>query len=225
MEKKNAFEIARKIGWLSGTPEAFQEKILARCELIALPASQSVYGEGDDAGGIFCVIDGSIGLHMHAPNGGPTLGHVCGPGFWAGDLAAATGRPRKIAIRTRSPSWLLRLSRPSLNGIASNDETWRHLSRLMAQNYSIALDIISALRRDQPLERVAATILNLMLGFPAKPSVLLVNQSDLGSVARLSRTSVNAALLELERRGWITVGYGSVEILDEDALRDFSHGD
>lgn len=225
MKKKDAFEVARTVGWLSGTPAAFQEKILARCELIGLPASQSVYGEGDDASGMFCVIEGSIGLHMHAPNGGPTLGQVCGPGFWAGDLAAATGRPRKIAISTRSPSWLLRLSRPSLSSLASNDETWRHLSGLMAQNYSIALDLISALRREQPLERVAASILNLMSGFPARPSMLLVNQSDLGSVARLSRSSVNAAVLELEKRGWIEAGYGSVEILNEDALRDFSHGE
>jgi CRP/FNR family transcriptional regulator, cyclic AMP receptor protein len=165
VKKKDALEVARTVGWLSRTPAAFQEKILAHCELITLPASQSVYGEGDDAGGIFCVIEGSVGLHMYAPNGSPTLGHVCGSGFWLGDLAAMTGRPRKITILTRSPSWLLRLSRPSLNSMVSNEETWRHLSSLIALSYSISLDIISALRRDQPLERVAASILNLMSGF------------------------------------------------------------
>jgi DNA-binding GntR family transcriptional regulator len=53
----------------------------------------------------------------------------------------------------------------------------------------------------------------------------MVNQADIGSIARLSRTTVNAAVIELERRGWIRTGYGSVQIIDEEALREFSNGD
>jgi CRP/FNR family transcriptional regulator, cyclic AMP receptor protein len=227
MEKKQAIDKARRVGWLAQTPPQFQDRLLRQCDLVGLSPSQSVYGEGDGASGLFFVAEGLIGFHMHAPDGAPTLGQVAGVGFWAGDLAAATGRPRKLGISTRTHTWLLRLSRPSLNSIASEDEAafWRHISTLLGINYAVTLDIISALRRDRPGERLAATILNLMHGFPENPSLLPINQSDLGAIARLSRASVNGCVQELERRGWIKLGYSSIEILDESGLRSFSHGE
>jgi len=225
MDKKEASEIAQRFGWLSQAPAEFQQQVLSRCDLILLPSNQSLYHQGDDASGLFFIAEGTIGLHMLSGEG-PTLGHLAGPGFWAGDLSASSGRPRKLAIRTRTPTQILRLSRASLNAIAAKDEALVHrqLGALLAINYAFVLDVYSAFRRDHPVERVAAMILNVMSGFPMDPRKISVNQADLGSIAKLSRSTISTVVSELERRGWIRAQYGILEILDETGLRDFVNG-
>ncbi len=49
---------------------------------------------------------------------------------------------------------------------------------------------------------------------PAPSHTLPVTQADLGAIAHMSRSGVNAALGSLERQGLIRAVYGSVELDD-----------
>ncbi|MGC4026620.1 MAG: Crp/Fnr family transcriptional regulator [Mesorhizobium sp.] len=226
MDKREATDIARRFGWLSKAPTEFQDAVLSRCDLMSFKSNQWLYDQGDDATGLYFIAKGKIGFHMQFGGDGPTLAYPAGAGFWGGDLSASTGNPRKMAVRTRTTTHILRLSRASISAIAAKDEVtvYRQLTALMAISYGLALDGIAALRREHPIKRVAAMILNSRPGFAVNPHRIPVNQSELGSITLLSRSTVSSAVTELERRGWIKVKYGVIEILDEDGLREFVSG-
>jgi CRP/FNR family transcriptional regulator, cyclic AMP receptor protein len=222
MERRQAEAFIRSRTWLSQTPPDFQDQMLAKCDLLHFEAGEPVYEAGDEPGGLFGVVEGRIELHLPVHDEGPTLAFIGSPGFWAGDLAAVTGRPRRIAIVAGSDCQLLRLPRAELLRIASNDPTvWRHIAVLLALNLAKAIDTVDALSRSDPAARVAATLLNLVEDDIAGPPIISASQLDLGALARLSRSAVNAALKGLEREGLICRRYNSIEVTDVTALRQF----
>jgi CRP-like cAMP-binding protein len=101
---------------------------------------------------------------------------------------------------------------------------WRHIAQLASMNMLLAIDVIDALRREDPVQRVAATLLNLTVHSPPGLIAISVTQSDLGAIARLSRSTVNRALTELARKGWLRLTYATVEVIDRGSLLQFVRG-
>jgi len=226
MDKQQAGEIVRGQGWLSTTPAAFQDQLLARCDLINFKTTGPIYRAEDDASGIFGIVKGQVELHYPGHGEGPTLGYIGAPGLWLGDSAAVDGRVRRITLIARSGCWLLRLSRADLHRLTTLDPmAWRHLAELLAQSEFRMLDIIDALRRSDPTERVAAMLCSLIGDLPEAEPLVQASQSDLAAVARLGRNVVNLALGKLEARHWIRRGYGAVRVTDKAGLRRFVWGD
>jgi len=225
MLKIHAGEVLLRSGWLSQTPKDFSDQIIARSDLLEFRKGQSVYSAGDDSGGIFGLAVGSLEVHSMAPDGRPTLAHIGGPGFWIGDLAALTGRPRRLTMSASTDCRLLRLTRKALLGISEAEPAnWRYFALLMASNLALAIDIADALRRSDPVGRVAATVLNLTSRDAGNQGPVTIAQSDIASIAGLSRSAVNAAIRKLQRRGFIRIAYASFEVLDREALEDFLRG-
>jgi CRP-like cAMP-binding protein len=98
------------------------------------------------------------------------------------------------------------------------------MAELLARNYALSIDVIDALKREDPIERLAAMVLHLTSRDPGATPVVSVSQSDLGALARLSRSSVNAAISELQRRGWVRRAYASLEVIDKPGLSSFVRG-
>jgi CRP/FNR family transcriptional regulator, cyclic AMP receptor protein len=226
MDKQEAGEIARRRGWLSATPVEFQDRLLARCDLLNFKTTGPIYRADDDASGIFGIVRGCVELHYPGHGEGPTLGYIGGPGLWLGDSAAVDGRVRRITLIARTGCWLLRLSRADLHRLTTLDPlAWRHLAELLAQSEFRMLDIIDALRRSDPVERVAAMLCSLTSDLPGEELLVQASQSDLAAVTRLGRNAVNLALGELEARQCIRRGYGVVEVTDQAALHRFVWGE
>jgi CRP-like cAMP-binding protein len=222
MEKQRAHAFIRCVTWLAETPAEFQDQILAKCDLLLFQAGESVYDVGDEPGGVFGVVEGHIELHLPAHDRGPTLTLIGGPGFWAGDIAAVTGQPRRITILAGSDCQLLRFSRAEILRMAANDPVvWRYLTLLLARNLRKSIDVIDAISRHDPVARVAATLLNLMEDPPQDQSAISASQSDLAALTRLSRSAVNAALRDLQAQGLIHRRYGAIDVSDAPALREF----
>lgn len=209
----------RRTGWLAEAPPAFREAVLARCDRITVPAGQAVYHFGDDVGGIFGVADGFLQVHGRSLSDTPTVIFIAGPGFWTGEFATATGRPRIISLVAHTDVALYRLPRAEFLRIAAADPlAWHQLAVLSTRNTAIALDLIVMLRRGDPVERLAHALYILLREVPPPARLVQVNQTDLGAVARMSRTSVNTALQVLEGRGLLRTVYRGIEVLDPGAL-------
>ncbi|WP_167451830.1 Crp/Fnr family transcriptional regulator [Salipiger sp. HF18] len=174
-----------------------------------------VYLAGDDTGGVFGIVDGLVELHLPAPGGSATLAHIGRPGAWFGDLAALRGHPRRFSLVTRTNARLLRLSRSELQRLCDDvPGRWRYVADLVADNLSIAIDVVEALRRRDVVERTA---LNL-LAVADDTGDLSVTQTDLAELACLSRGTINGALAALEERGLVKRHYREVEIRSLDGL-------
>lgn len=212
-------------GWLAEALEPFQLEILKSCTLITLGAAEAVYQPGDETGGLIGVAHGSLEMHVKGHGVGHSLSLIAGPGFWTGDLAALTGRPRRIGLIAREPTKVVRLPRSDMMRIAkAAPETWQYFAQLLARNLATAIDMVDALKREDPAERVGKVLLNLLAAMPNFPDRIEVSQADLGAIAGLSRSSVHKALTDLEKRGWIERSYASVHIKDWPALADFMLG-
>ncbi len=136
-----------------------------------------------------------------------------------------TGNVRRIATVARPACTLLRLPRADMNLMIRDDpRVLQHFSALVSRNLNLAIDIINALKRDDAAERLAATLLNHVDDASAQRWTVRASQSDLAAIAGLARSSVNAALGELERRGLLARRYAALELMDVPALRRFTEG-
>lgn len=223
MDKQQAAVFIRSQGWLSTTPSDFQDRLLSRCDLLTLDAGQVAFRAGDDAGGLFGIVEGRIELHLDLKSDDPTLGYICGPGYWVGDNATIARRRRRLTMVAGSVGCqALRLPRAEMLRMTQYDPgEWRYFAELLARNYLNAMDVIDALKRSDPVERVAATLCNLLDGSSDGQNTVNASQSDFGSLTQLGRGTVNAALNSLEKKDLVRRRYGSIEIPSVSALREF----
>lgn len=217
MHKLAAVNVCRTEGWLARMPSAFREQVLLSCDHLALRTGQEVFAVGDETGGIFGVAAGRLGLHVPALGSEPTLSITVGPGFWVGDLAAVAGVTRRTSLIACCDSEVLRLSRASMVRLTAGDpEAWLHFAELMAGNLELSILTIAMLRRNDPVARIAALLLNLA-GRRQCGASLPLSQMDIASMAALSRTT-NRALADLEKQGLIRRGYAVITVLNHDGL-------
>jgi CRP/FNR family transcriptional regulator, cyclic AMP receptor protein len=213
-------------GWLAHSPTEFREAVLSRSDRIKLEPGQALYHAGDDAGGLFGVASGLIEAHLHPQGDTPTLLLILGPGFWTGEFATVTGRPRLIALIARSECSILRLRRTEFLRLAGEQlHTWQLLAQLAVQNVERTIMIITALRQQRPLSRLALTLAYLAREMDHCPAVLRLSQLELGVMAQMSRGEVNAALAQIEARGLIRRGYAAITVIDPDALTHLANPD
>jgi CRP-like cAMP-binding protein len=220
MLKSTGMKILSEVGWLSTTPEHFRAAMLPNCDLITIRRGQTFFNVGDETGGIFGVAEGRLEIHVPSGVGGATLAHLCGIGHWFGETAAIGGGKRRVSIIAATHTQLLRLSRANMQRLTEQDpEAWMHFAQLMAVNLSIAMDVVTAIRFEEPLQRVAATLRNLVGADRSSVPKIAVSQSDLGAMTGLSRNTVNIVLAELERLAVVNRRYSVVEITDLAGLR------
>ena len=220
--KKTEDSVLRRFGWLAGTPVEFQDVVLRKSDRMTVGQGDTVFHSGDDAGGGIGVIEGFADLHVEGGGSDDTLSHIVGPGYWVGGVAALTGRPRRIGMVARTTLRLIRLPRAEILRMTEQvPEHWRHFPGLAASNLATAIDIVDALRRSDPAERLAMVLRNLNQGAPTAGGELAVSQADLAALSALSRSSVNRALAVLAARGLIRQGYKTISLPDPEALAAF----
>jgi CRP/FNR family cyclic AMP-dependent transcriptional regulator len=223
-EKRQADVLLRRVTWLAQTPPKFQDQLLTRADLLRLKKGDLLYDVGDDATGLFGVAEGHV--EVHAPRAGvdATLSFVGGPGFWFGDIAALTGQPRRVGIVARTDCRLLRVPRAQIVRLTEADpEVWRSFSLLLARNYAKAMGIIHALKQSDPARRVAAMLVVVVEDNAPGVTTAPASQWDIGELAHLGRSKVNASLKALESRGLIQRRYRSIDVVDAAGLRIFVH--
>ena len=80
------------------------------------------------------------------------LAYVGGHGFWTGDAAAVRRHPRLISVVAGSHCQVLRPTRPDLKRLATCEPvSWAHVASLLASNVALRVNLIDALKRNEPL--------------------------------------------------------------------------
>jgi CRP-like cAMP-binding protein len=224
MERRQAESFLRGVTWFAEAPADFQDQVLAKCDMLWFGKSDLVYDAGDEASGLFGVVEGHLEVHLPTRGIESTLSYVGGPDSWYGDIAAVTGQRRKIAIIAGSDCQVLRLPRREIARMTNSDPiVWRYFLFLLARNYAKAMNVVAALKQADPVRRVA-----FMLFILSEESLggggIGVSQSDLAELTHLGRSKVNASLKALEAGGHIRRRYGSIEVTTTTGLRDFIAG-
>jgi CRP/FNR family transcriptional regulator, cyclic AMP receptor protein len=224
MDRRQAEAFLRSVTWLAEAPVHFQDQVLAKCDMVRFKKSDLIYDAGDEASGLFGVVEGYLELHLPAPGVTATLSYIGGPGSWFGDIAAVTGEPRRITIAAGTDCQLLRLPRLEIVRMTANDPIlWRQFTLLLVRNYIKAMGLIWTLKQDDPVKRVACLLLILNeedLGGAG----IAASQSDIAELSNLGRSKVNSSLKALEGRGHVRRRYGAIEVTSATGLREFIAG-
>ncbi len=221
-------ELIADVPLLARLPEAQLRALASRGRARTYPAGAVIFQEGAPGDSLHIVIEGAIRIALLSPAGVEATVAVLGPGEFVGHLALLDGRPRSASAIASGKTRTL---------VVRRDDFLRWLSEHPAAALALLETLSLLLRRtDEVLadlaflglpQRLAKRLVDLAtadLGqgeSPTGPLVLRMTQRELASMLGVSRESVNKQLNTFAREGWLSLGRGTVTVLDFDALRVF----
>jgi len=221
VKKQDAEEIVRSHGWLSRQPEPFQTDVLKRCSLRHFEAGETLYGVGDDAAGVYGLVEGAIELDL--ANG--RIGTIRTAGYWIGETAAFRRAPRIVSLIALVPSYTLYLPLAEFERLIRNAEYCRYFALLVIDHIDEALAIIADLMTADPLARVSGRLATLGRAQSSGSRTLPVTQAELASMCGLARPTVNKVIKMLTKSGILESHYGRLTIVDPDRLEKLARQD
>ncbi|MFC4377344.1 Crp/Fnr family transcriptional regulator [Nocardia halotolerans] len=186
-----------------------------RIELKTMAAGTSVFAAGAPPTGVWIVRQGQMELSVGSGRRRAVV-DVLRPGDVDGDIALLLDMPLAYTARTLTESSCLFLSNSAFEALlASHPAIARRWLSSVAQRVSASqARLISILGRPLPTQ-----VAQLLLDEAVDGSVQLA-QRTLAAMLGVQRPSLNKILKEFERDGLIRLGYGAIDIVDADRLRE-----
>jgi CRP/FNR family cyclic AMP-dependent transcriptional regulator len=188
----------------------------------------TIFHKGDTGGGLMAVLEGQVKISVPSAEGKEAVLNIIRPGHVFGEIALLDGQPRTADAIAMEDCDLLVLDR-------------REFVPLLRANPELALRIMELLcarlrRTSEQVEdvmflhlegRLAKALLRLSReqgGAGAPSARVAITQRELGQMIGMSRESTNKQLQDWQRRGWVRLVKGGVELLDRAALQDMTAG-
>ena len=170
----------------------------------------------------FGVVQGLLKMSKDNADGTSMTYSGLPPGGWFGEGTVLKREPYRYNIQALRRSvvgglpiesfhWLLDHS------IGFNRFVMNQLNERLSQ-FIVALETDRLTSPDARVARSLAALFNPVL-YPAVGDMLRITQQELAYLVGLSRQRVNQALAALQERGWISMEYGGLRVLDLAALR------
>ena len=205
--------------WFAGVPVALQESV--RVEVCVQHADKGtvMMPAGSAVQGWHAVLSGLVMLQSPASQGRASAFIGVPDGEWFGEGSAMKPEPRRYHVVALRPTTLLCLPLPLFatlreTSLGFNQFLVQHLNMRLGQ----AMTIIEAGRTQSPEHRVALYLSRL---FWRSTRRLNLTQEELGQLVGLSRQTVNKVLRVLEGRGIVSLDFGRVAIVDDEALNAY----
>lgn len=212
----------------AGLPQPARQALAGAMLIRSYGNNDFVYYQDDDATALHFVRTGHIRLSQILEDGSAILFSILPPGEAFGelgvfergmhcDMATSVG---KCTVGSVPLATFHRLA-------ATHPEIEAALGRLVARRYRYYIDLTRNLSLRSLSARLAQSLLRLADGLGSMVQYQgrrcqtigsVVNQTDLGLMARGARGNVNRALRGWEKAGWIALESRSIVILDRDRL-------
>lgn len=221
MNRAMAMQIMGEKGWLSRQPNDFRDDVLRKCHLRHFQAGEILYHAGDNAAGVYGLLEGVIELEIPTGN----VGTVRTPGYWVGETAAFRNAPRLATIIAKTDVHVFYLPLVEFRRLIANADYCRYFTLLTIEHLEEALGVVSSLLTGSATARICQRLLGLSRADGNPIDQLNVRQSDLASMCGLSRQTVNAVLKKLVSDGVIRADYALLTILDHARLTKLSRAE
>lgn len=213
--------------WYSHLPADLQNSLLASARLRQLTAGQYLFKRGDPPCGLYAVLEGSLRISAVNEQGKEAVLSLAELPYWFGEISLFDGLPRTHDACAVGPCTLLQVPQPALQHILEQTPRyWRDMALLMSQKLRLTFINIEQLSLMPASVRVAHRLLMIAEGYgdiEQARQVLQLPQEDLAAMLSLSRQTTNALLKDLQGQGIVRLGYGEIEILDPQRLREAAH--
>ena len=205
--------------WFAGLPAALRERL--REEVFAEQADKGavMMPAGSAVQGWHAVLSGLVMLQSPTSQGRSSAFIGVPDGEWFGEGSAMKPEPRKYDVVALRPTQLMCLP---LHLFATLRDTSLAFNQFLVQHLNLrlgqAMTIIEAGRMRSPEHRVALYLSRI---FWRSTRRLNLTQEELGQLVGLSRQTVNRVLQSLEAAGIVSLDFGRVAILDDEALNGY----
>jgi CRP/FNR family transcriptional regulator, cyclic AMP receptor protein len=207
---------------LRSVPAEDLSALAAASRLRTFRRGQVVFTRGDPGDTVIVVVSGRVKVVVRSPDGGALTLAIIGPGGVFGEVGVADGGPRSSDAETLDECQLLLVPREAIQEICA---------RVPSAAQALTASIAATLRR---LTDAAADL--IFLDLPRRVAKMLLSQpTDADGAIRLkssqeelahrvggTRQSVNAALRDFERRGWIEMHDRIITVKQAAALGRFA---
>ncbi|WP_341911469.1 Crp/Fnr family transcriptional regulator [Polaromonas sp. YR568] len=206
--------------WFAALPADTQTRLLERTLTLSGRKGEVMLAAGSPVKGWYAVLSGLVKLQSTSCTGRVSAFLGVPDGEWFGEGSVLKTEPRRYDVIALRDTLLLCLPRAQFDELLAHSLPFNHflvahLNRRLGQ----AMTIIEAERLRSPEQRVA---LYLTRVFWQGRRRLVLSQEELGHLAGLSRQTVNRALKTLEQEGLVSLEFGRVAMLDEQALAAYA---
>jgi CRP/FNR family cyclic AMP-dependent transcriptional regulator len=206
--------------WFSALSDDRRTALLERSLTLSARKGEVMLAAGTPVQGWYAVLTGLVKLQSTSSEGRVSAFLGVPDGEWFGEGSVLKTEPRRYDVIALRDTVLLCLPRAEFDSLLTdclpfNHFLVAHLNRRLGQ----AMTIIEAGRLRSPEQRVA---LYLSRVFWQGRRRLVLSQEELGHLAGLSRQTVNRALKSMEQLGLVSLEFGRVAMLDEQALAAYA---
>ena len=205
--------------WFASVSAAMQERLRAEVFAVQGEKGDVMLPAGSAVDGWYAVLSGLVMLQSPTSLRRSSAFIGVPDGDWFGEGSALKPEPRRYNVVALRPTSLLCLPLPLFatlreTSMAFNQFLVLHLNMRLGQ----AMTIIEAGRTQSPEHRVALYLSRL---FWRSTRRLNLTQDELGQLVGLSRQTVNKVLRALEGIGIVSLDFGRVAIVDDEALNAY----
>ena len=210
-------EVLRRGRWFASLPPALQARIAQGGVLRRFRAGQYLLREGDPPRGMFGLVQGRTRHVCAVGEEREVLMHVGGPGLWTGEYTLLSGARAVGSVIADAPTQALYLSAKEWQRIVDEQPHWlRHFAALLAERFATAYRAYAdaqAMSRDEWVHARLKLVANVEREHGACMPCIRLSQAHLASMVGVSRQTLNAALMRLQARGLLRVGFRTIELI------------
>ena len=215
--RQKAIDIAPldKRGWLSEQPDAFREWVAAVARWRAYDDGQIVYQAGDDSDGLYGLADGGLELGFPLMADEPVTIYRAEIGFWIGDSAELSRKPRMISMHAAGPTRLLHIPSQDVRTIlAKYPQYWRSFYELSARNVNMAMTLLA----ESLALTVRARVCRRLLALTKQDANVEITQDNLAKLVGVTRATLRRCIAELAAEGGLETGYRALRVANAAVL-------
>ncbi|MFG1932164.1 Crp/Fnr family transcriptional regulator [Mycobacterium sp. NPDC048908] len=187
---------------------------------VDFPCGHTVFAEGDPGDRLFIIISGKVKISRRSPSGRENMLTIEGPSDMFGELSIFDPGPRTSSATTITEMRAVSMSRDALRAwIADRPEIAEQWLRVLARRLRRTNNYLADLIFTDAPGRVAKQLLQLGQRFGTQEGGAVrvthnLTQEEIAQMVGASRETVNEALADFARHGWIRWEVGSVVIFD-----------
>lgn len=211
-------EVLRRGRWFASLPPALQARIAQGSVLRRFRAGQYLLREGDPPRGMFGLVHGRTRHVCAVGDERDVLIHVGGPGLWTGEYPLLSGARSITSVVADAPTQALYLAAKDWRQLIDEEPRWLgHFAALLAERLATAYRAYSdgqAMTGDEWVYARSKLVAQVEREHGSPAPRIRLSQAHLASMVGVSRQTLNAALMRLQSRGLLWVGFRTIELAE-----------
>jgi CRP-like cAMP-binding protein len=222
MDQEQRTRILAASRLFADVPTAAIQRLAAGAGFHRYRRGQILFVEGDTGDSLLLIVDGTLKAYSTSAEGEEFLLAVVGPGETLGELVLADGGSRSASVAAMTDAAVLRLPRQAVLDAA---ETWPQVTAALLKSLADVVRRLTGAAADLVFldlpRRVAKMLLIEREAAGSDVFETRLTQEEMAHRVGGSRQSVNAALREFQRRGWIAINGHRIHVRRPEALQRF----